>query len=170
MKKNIFFLILFLFIGFTCFSQKENINKTYPKIVGFISFVHPLVSFDKNATTYNFSGSYTVGLPMGINILKSDKIGFSFQLTPFIKAQHDTSKVSSIVFEPGAMFRFKHSFTIITRLSFETTGRYGLTPVFNKVLAKAKNVSYFAAISVPLRLGNDKPYSVGFGLQLGLSF
>ena len=95
---------------------------------------------------------------MGINIIKSDRIGFSIQLTPFIKSQHDTSKVSFLAFEPGSMFRLKQGFTIITRLSFETSGRYGFTPVFNKLLVKAKNVNYFTAISVPLRLGNEKTF------------
>ena len=138
--------------------------------MGYASFIHPIVTFDKNGSTFNFSNSYTVGFPIGINILKSDKIGFSFEITPFIKAQHDSSKVSSILFHPGVMFRFKHGFTIIGRLAFETAGRYGFTPVFNKVLIRAKNVNYFVAMGIPVRMGNEKPISVGVALQLGVSF
>jgi len=40
------------------------------------------------------------------------------------------------------MFRFDHGFTIITRLAFETSGRYGFTPVFNQIYARTKAVNY----------------------------
>ncbi|MEI9958502.1 MAG: hypothetical protein WDM90_19850 [Ferruginibacter sp.] len=123
--------------------------------------VHPIVTIDKKGSTFNFSNSYTVGFPVGINILKSDKIGFSFEITPYIKAQHDSNKVSNILFHPGIMFRFKHNFTFIGRLAFETSGRYGVTPVFNKVIIKRDNAKYFIAVPVPLRFGNNKPVSTG---------
>jgi hypothetical protein len=138
--------------------------------MGYASFIHPLVTIDKSGSTFNFSKSYTIGFPIGINILKSDKIGFSFEIAPFIKSQNDTAKVNFILFHPGAMFRFKHNFTIIARLAFETSGRFGFTPVFNKVVVKAKNVNYFIAMSAPFRAGNAKPMSIGLALQIGLSF
>jgi hypothetical protein len=68
------------------------------------------------------------------------------------------------------MFRFKHNFTIISRLAFETSGRFGVTPVFNKVIARSKSINYFVAGSVPFRMGNAKPVTVGASLQLGISF
>ena len=76
----------------------------------------------------------TVGFPIGINVLKSSKIGFSFEITPFIKSQNDTGKAGFVLFHPGPMFCFDHSFTIIARLAFETSGRFGCTPVFDKVI------------------------------------
>ncbi len=170
MKKSVPVLMLFIFSGSFCFSQTQHSENVYPKTVGYASFVHPIVTFNKNGSTFNFSNSYIVGFPMGINILKSDKIGFSFELTPFIKAQDGTSKVNNLLFHPGIMFRYKHGFTIITRMAFETSGRYGLTAVFNKVVIREKHVNYFIAASVPCRTGNNLPSSVGIALQMGVSF
>ncbi|MEO6849659.1 MAG: hypothetical protein ABI440_06895, partial [Casimicrobiaceae bacterium] len=113
---------------------------TYPKVVGYLSFILPLVTVTSNSTTYNFNGAATsIGFPVGVNVLYSDKFGFSYEFTPTIKASNATktapanSKTSNLLFDPGPMFRFDHGFTIITRLAFETSGRYGFTPVFNKV-------------------------------------
>lgn len=170
MKKKIFIAGLFILGHYLSFSQQANAVQVYPKVVGYVSFIHPIITFDKNGSSFNFSNAYNVGFPIGINILKSNKIGFSFEVAPFIRVQNDTAKVNFILFHPGAMFRFKHSFTIITRLAFETSGRFGLTPVFNKVVAKAKNVNYFMAMSAPFRMGNAKPVSIGLALQLGVSF
>jgi len=170
MKKKILIAALSVLSYSLSFAQQANTVPVYPKIVGYVSFIHPVVSFDKNGSSFNFSNSYNVGFPIGINILKSNKIGFSFEIAPFIRSQQDTAKVNFILFHPGAMFRFKHSFTIITRLAFETSGRFGFTPVFNKVVVKAKNVNYFLAMSAPLRMGNAKPVSLGLAVQVGMSF
>jgi hypothetical protein len=170
MKKKFFIASLFILSHHLLFSQQATSTQVYPKIAGYVSFIHPIVTIDKSGSTFNFKNSYNVGFPIGINILKSNKIGFSFEITPFIKSQNDTAKVNFILFHPGAMFRFKHNFTIITRLAFETSGRFGFTPVFNKVVAKAKNVNYFIAMSTPFRMGNSKPVSIGLALQLGISF
>jgi hypothetical protein len=68
------------------------------------------------------------------------------------------------------MFRFEHGFTIITRLAFETEGRYGFTPVFNQVYARTKYVNYFIAGSLPMRFGDAAPASIGFNVQFGFTF
>ncbi|MEJ0105150.1 MAG: hypothetical protein WDO19_22490 [Bacteroidota bacterium] len=170
MKKNLLVLSVLLLAGYISLAQKSPSDKVYPKIMGYASVIHTIVTFDKNGSSFNFSNGYTVGFPMGINVLKSDKIGFSFEIVPFIKVQKDTSKVNNVVFHPGVMFRFKHGFTFITRLAFETSGRYGVTPIFNQVLFRAKNINYFAALSTPFRAGNQKPVSIGLALQLGISF
>jgi hypothetical protein len=68
------------------------------------------------------------------------------------------------------MFRFSHGFTIITRLAFETAGRYGFTPVFNEVYARTKVANYFVALSLPARFGNSELPTLGLNLQLGLIF
>jgi hypothetical protein len=170
MKNQLLLLQLFLLTGHICFAQQTAPNPGYPKTIGYVSFIHPIVSFDKNGSSFNFSNSYTVGFPIGINLLKSDKIGFSLEIAPFIKSQNDTSKVSFLLFHPGIMFRFKQGRTFITRLAFETGGRYGFTPIFNQVLFRAKSVNYFAAVSAPVRTGNAKPCSVALALQFGITF
>ncbi|WP_121198109.1 hypothetical protein [Mucilaginibacter gracilis] len=68
------------------------------------------------------------------------------------------------------MLRFKHGFTFIGRMAFETNGRFGVTPVFNKVLKKGKDANLFVSVRFPFRFGNDQQTAVGTGLQLGVSF
>jgi hypothetical protein len=153
---------------------KQNMNiksTTYPKVVGYLSFIVPIVTIDENSTTANFSkGTFSIGFPIGINVLYSDKFGFSYEFTPTIKSTGGTSKMSNLLFDPGTMFRFEHGFTIITRLAFETSGRYGFTPVFNKVYLHTKDVNYFVALSTPARFGNSLPASIGLNVQFGFIF
>ncbi|MBS1520474.1 MAG: hypothetical protein JST50_05720 [Bacteroidetes bacterium] len=144
--------------------------KSYPRAVGYLSFIVPVVTLDKNATTWNFNGTTKIGFPVGVNILYSDHFGFSYEFTPTITATSASSKVSNLLFDPGTMFRFEHGFTIITRLAFETAGRYGFTPVFNQVYARTKYVNYFIAGSLPARFGNGQPASIGFNVQFGFIF
>jgi hypothetical protein len=153
----------------TTMSSPTEVKTTYPKVVGYLSFIFPLVTVSAT-TTRNFSGTTSIGFPVGINVLYSDKFGFSYEITPTIKAGQGTSKTSNLLFDPGTMFRFQHGFTIITRLAFETQGRYGFTPVFNKVYLRTKDVNYFVALSTPARFGNSAPASVGLNLQLGFIF
>jgi hypothetical protein len=152
------------------FSQEVPTPPVYPKTVGYASVLHPIITIDDKASTFNFTYNYTVAVPVGINILKSDKLGFSFEIASFIKADKHSDKVVNLLFHPGIMFRFKHGFTFITRAAFETGGRYGFTPVFNKIIARGKNVNYFLAVPLPVRFGNEKPASVGAGFQLGINF
>ena len=125
-----------------------------------------MLTVDKNATTWNFHGTTKIRFPVGLNVLYSDRFGFSYEFTPTITA----SKVSNLLFDPGTMFRFDHGFTVITRLAFETAGRYGFTPVFNQVYARTKYVNYFIADSLPARFGNGAPASIGFNVQFGFTF
>lgn len=78
--------------------------------------------------------------------------------------------MANVLFHPGLLFRYKHGFTFIPRLAFETGGRYGFTAVFNKVIIKSKDVSYFIATPLPVRFGNEHPPSIGFGFQFGATF
>jgi hypothetical protein len=142
---------------------------TYPKVVSYLSFILPLYTFSTH-TTGNFNGTTRIGFPVGINILYSDSFGFSYELTPTITGGKGTSKMSNLQFAPGTMFRFHHGFTFISRLAFETSGRYGFTPVFNKVYLRTKFVNYFVAASTPVRFGNTDPASIGLSLQLGFIF
>jgi hypothetical protein len=170
MSKNKWFIFSLLILYNIAFSQTESISGNYPQVKGYFSVVHPIVTFEKNQTIYNFSGSYTVGFPTGINVLKNDDFGYSFEVVPFIKSEDGKDKVANVLFHPGILFRYKNGFTFIARLAFETSGRYGFTAVLNKVLVKSKNVSYFIATPLPVRFGNEKPVSLNLGIQFGVVF
>lgn len=145
-------------------------NQIYPRIAGYIGVVHPIVTFSSDGTHTNFKDSYTVGMPIGINIWKSAKIGFSSEIVPTIRATGSSSKVSNVLFHPGILFAMGNGFTFVGRAAFETSGRYGLTPVINKTVKKNKRSSYFVAIPLPARFGNNQPSSFGIGFQFGIAF
>jgi hypothetical protein len=151
--------------------QKVVTNNGYPKVIGYLSFILPLETYQSGIFTQNFSNHTTsIGFPVGVNVLYSKSFGFSYEFTPTIKASGGNSKMSNLLFDPGTMFRFEHGFTIITRLAFETSGRYGFTPVFNKVYARTKAINYFVAASLPTRFGNTADPSIGLSLQFGFTF
>jgi len=154
--------------------KKKLPEPTYPKVVGYLSFIVPVVTVENSKATANFASATSIGFPTGINVLYSSKFGFSFEFTPTIKAVNGSSKMSNLLFDPGPMFRFKHGFTIIPRLAFETSGRYGFTPVFNEVYLRTKDVNYFVALSLPARWGTDDgaqtPGSLGLNVQFGFIF
>lgn len=163
-----FYSTLFLLALFkVAFAQQP---ATYPKVTGYFSIVQPLTTFSGGSFSSNFGNVYVVGFPFGVNLLKSDSFGISFEVAPAIRTEKNISKVSTILFHPGAMFRFKHGFTFIGRMAFETNGRYGVTPIFNQVIKKGKDASLFVSVPFPVRFGNNQPASIGTGLQLGVSF
>lgn len=151
--------------------EKVTAKPKYPRTIGYLSFIFPLEVLQGGKLTGNFAHHTTsIGFPVGVNVLYSEHFGFSYEFSPTIKASGGSSKVSNILFDPGTMFRFNHGFTIISRLAFETSGRYGFTPVFNQVYAHTKDVNYFVSLSLPNRFGNADPYSIGLSLQLGFTF
>jgi hypothetical protein len=138
-----------------------------------MSFVIPLVKINKDETTNdfeNFKNNFAIGFPVGINILYNEKFGFSFEISPTIKAGNGTTRTNNLTFAPGPMFRFKHGFTFIPRLAFETSGRYGFTPVFNQIIIRTKPLNYFISLSLPARFGNNELPSIGLNLQFGVIF
>ena len=164
---------LFVCLSITVLFFQTNAQQTkneYPRTVAYMSIVHPIVTAYSNETVYNFENDYTVGFPVGINLLKSDKIGFSFEITPFVKTANGTSSVSNFLFHPGLILRYPKGFSINNRMAFETSGRFGYTAVFSKVIAKTKMNNFFVAMPLPLRFGNNKPMSVGMVIQVGLTF
>jgi hypothetical protein len=142
----------------------------YPRIAGYVGILHPIVTFSKDATTTNFDKSYVGGLPVGINIWKSSKIGFSAEFVPFIRAEKGTSKMSNFLFHPGVLVGLGDGWTFAGRAAFETGGRYGFTPVINKIVKKNKNSGYFVAVPLPFRFGNEHPATFTVGFQFGIAF
>ena len=166
------FVLLFL-VGIVSFCNSgfsQSPPPFYPKIAGYVGIVHPIVTYSDGSTTTNFTDYYVVGMPVGINIWKSAKIGFSAEFVPFIRADNGTSKMNNFLFHPGILVALGHGFTFAGRAAFETSGRYGLTPVINYVFKKNKNTSYFIAVPFPVRFGNEHASSVGVSFQFGISF
>ncbi len=162
-KQTFFYAVLFA--GFTAFSQT-----TYPKITGYFGIMHPIVTFNQDETMVNFRDYYAVGFPTGINIWKNEKIGFSFEMVPNIKDDQGTSKVSNLLFHPGVLVALGKGYTFAGRAAFESSGRYGFTPVLNKTIIKNSSCSYFLALPLPVRFGNDHPASFTVGFQFGIAF
>ncbi|MEN9909528.1 MAG: hypothetical protein RLZZ540_2677 [Bacteroidota bacterium] len=158
-------VLVLLVLSTSVFSQT-----TYPKITGYFGILHPLVSINRDETTVNFRDYYAVGFPTGINIWKSEKIGFSFEIVPSIKDDQGVSKVNNLLIHPGVLVALGHGYTFAGRVAFETSGRYGVTPVFNKTIKKNTNSSYFVAVPLPVRFGNDHPASFTLGFQFGIAF
>ncbi|MCO5936167.1 hypothetical protein NAF17_11525 [Mucilaginibacter sp. RB4R14] len=167
MFKHFYTTVLLLAIVKISFAQQP---ATYPRVTGYFSIVQPLTTLSGGNFHSNFSNVYVIGFPFGMNILKSDNFGISFEVAPVIRTEKNISKVSSVLFHPGAMFRFKHGFTFIGRMAFETSGRFGVTPVFNQIIKKGRNASLFVSVPFPIRFGNDQSASVSTGIQLGVSF
>lgn len=165
----IFALILITAVD-SVFGQDKVANNGYPKIMGYISVVHPIITFDKNGNTLNFDDGYIVGFPTGINILKNEKFGYSLEVVPFINAYNGNDRVNNVLFHPGLLFRYPKNWTLYTRMAFETSGRYGVTPSLSKIVYKAKSTNLFVSMPLPLRFGNQKPASIGVALQMGLTF
>lgn len=178
MKKKSHFLLcgLLLFFSNDIFCQVAPPTQTsapapaYPVIVAYTCVFLPIVSTNSKTTTWNFSNTFSIGIATGINILFSDKMGFSFDLTPVVTTTNGTSKVANLIFDPGAIFRLKKGFALITRLAFETAGRFGESTIIAKSFTPKKRSSLFAALGVPLRFGNNLPASIGASFFFGISF
>ena len=149
---------------------QDQLPPSYPKLTGYFSVVNPLVNWSSAGTSTNFSSGYTIGFPTGLNIVKNDKIAFSFELTPFIKSENGTTKSSNLLFHPGIIYSLTSCNRISCRAAFESSGRYGFTIVLGRVIVKKNSCSYFVAVPFPVRFGNDLPSSIGISAQIGISF
>lgn len=163
-------LVFLLFVSSSGSLKAQSNAATYPKITEYVGVIHPIVTYSSKKSVYNFNGVYIGGLPAGINIWKNAKIGFSFEFVPFIRATDGESKMSNFLFHPGVLFSLGNGYTLATRAAFETSGRYGFTPVFNKVLVRGKNSSFYVAVPIPVRFGNNQPSSFGVSFQFGIAF
>jgi hypothetical protein len=104
MRKSItlFLLIILLSVG-KSFSQSAMTTETavptvYPKTVGYLSFILPIVTINKDVTTNDFTTikTFAIGFPVGVNVLYSDKFGFSYEITPTIQAGNGSTKTSKM--------------------------------------------------------------------------
>lgn len=158
-----------ILVIFSSYVKAQN-EPTYPKIGGYVGIVHPIVSFSNDGTHTNFSDFYLVGMPTGINIWKSSKVGFSVEIVPYVKAENGLTKMNNLLFHPGVLVGLGKGFTFAGRAAFETSGRFGFTPVLNKVVKRNKNSNFFLALPLPVRFGNDLPPSFTVGFQFGVGF
>ncbi len=163
-------LLLLSLLALPAKSQTSPPAHEYPRMVLYQGIIHPLVTFSKDAPVVNFKTYYQVGFPVGVNIWKTAKLGYSLEVVPFIRAEAGVSRVNNVLFHPGVLLGLGKGFTLASRLAFETAGRYGFTPVLNKVVKRNENTSYFVAVPVPVRFGNDRPTSVTLAFQFGISF
>src|SRR4051812_9180432 len=63
--------------------QKVKEKPEYPKVVGYVSFILPLVTHTDGKFIRNFDHhTASIGFPVGVNVLYSDKFGFSYEFTP----------------------------------------------------------------------------------------
>lgn len=161
-------LLVLLALNANVFSQTAPV--VYPKITGYFSVMHPIVTISSEETAVNFRDYYSVNFPTGINIWKSSKIGFSLEIAPSIKTDDGISKVNSVLFHPGVLVALGHGFTFAGRAAFETSGRFGVTPVITKTVVKGAASSFYVSLPFPIRFGNDHPASFTSGIQLGIAF
>ncbi len=165
MNRKSLLLSLYLLFTSALFSQV-----TYPKIVPFASVVHPIVTISNDNPSYNFKDYYQVGFPTGINVWKTAKIGYSLQFIPVIRTERGVSKMSNFIFHPGVLVALGNGYTFAGRLAFESSGRFGFTPVFSKIVVKGKFSNFYIGIPLPVRLGNDKPISFSPSIETGFTF
>ncbi|MFN4314456.1 MAG: hypothetical protein ACK4E0_09200 [Chitinophagaceae bacterium] len=140
------------------------------KLGGYVGIVHPIVTLSKDRVITNFKDTYTVGLPVGINIWKSPGVGFSVEFVPFVRADSSGSRMNNLLFHPGLLLALGKGWTLAGRAAFESGGRYGFTPVINKIVKKTKGLGYFVAVPMPVRFGNSHPPSFTAGIQVGITF
>lgn len=173
--KRQLFILIFLLNALTLLGQSDSLqNKIethkYPEIKGYTGLVHPLYSWSDDGNHANFTDYYLVGNPWGINIWKSAKLGVSLEFTPFIKFANNDSKLSNFLFHPGVLYRLGHDFTLIGRVAYETSGRYGFTPILNKVIYRDQSSTVFIAALFPARYGNLAAPSYTIAFQFGIGF
>jgi hypothetical protein len=165
------FLFLVLVILFPLPSPAQTPAPTFnPKTIVYTCLFLPIVSTSSKISTWNFSNSFSLGFATGINVLFSERFGFSYDVSPVITTTNGNSRVSNFIFDPGPIFRFNNGFLLIARIAFETAGRFGESTVLTKVFTPQKKNSLFLALGVPLRFGNNLPPSIGVSVFFGIAF
>jgi len=179
MLRRTSYLLLFFLLSAAAYSQSDTANNkpnpssnhsSYPELKGYVGIVVPIYTFSNDGNTLNGESSFTIGNPWGINIWKSKRFGFSFEFTPLLKFSNKENKVANIMFHPGVLYRLGHEYTLIGRVAYETSGRYGFTPIINKVLIRTAHNTFFVAALLPVRFGNNHAASITGSIQFGIGF
>lgn len=143
---------------------------SYPEIKGYTGIVLPIYTISNDGDTWNFQNNVVIGNPWGINLWKSKKFGYSFEFTPLLKINSTESKVATLLFHPGVLYRIGHEYTLIGRVAYETSGRYGFTPILNKVVKRTASNTFFIAVLFPVRFGNGHAPTYTAAFQFGIGF
>ncbi len=151
-------------------THKQASVHSYPEIKGYVGLVAPVYTFSNGGNALNGKSSFVIGNPWGINIWKNKRFGFSFEFTPFLKIDSKDSKISDFLFHPGVLYRLGHECTFIGRAAYETSGRYGFTPILNKVIKRTPTNTFFIAALLPVRFGNEHAPSYTPAFQIGIGF
>lgn len=166
-KFSLFVITIYLFSS-TIFAQ--NTEPTFPEIKGYTGLVHPIRTWSNDGNVSNFQNYYIVGNPWGINIWKSKKFGVSFEFTPFIRSDSKGTRVSNYLFHPGVLYRLGKNTTLIGRVAYETSGRFGFTPILSQVFKRYSSHNFFAAVLMPVRFGNNHSAAATLSIQFGIGF
>lgn len=170
------YVALFYLLSTAAYSQSTSsdtlikIAPAYTEVKGYTALVVPVYTFSNDGNILNGKNNFVIGNAWGINIWKSKRFGYSFELTPFLKIDNKDSKVSNILFHPGILYKLGHEYTFIGRPAYETSGRYGFTPIINKVVKRTGHNSFYVAVILPVRFGNSLAPSLTPGFQLGIGF
>lgn len=160
--KNIklFVLMTVFFIG-TAYAQNEGTSNEFPlKITGYMGLLHPVATLLDGEVLMNFDDSYSVGFVSGISIQKQAYLSYSLEIIPIINTNSNSNRVNNLIIQPGIHYPLKKGWTLTNRFSFETGGRYGITPSVGKVLIKGQHpVSLI--IPFAMRIGNNQDFSIG---------
>ena len=179
---NLKYWIIVAFLAITTVGNTQ--TATSPKITTYFSVYHTVGTYSSQFNpSYIFSSNtYKVGFPVGINIYKSPKIGFSFEFIPYITSTSTSvggksqSGVCELQFHPGLLFPLKHGFALAERLSLSSSGRYGFTQSLTKTFYKSDSYSYYASVPMGFRFGNENPTALSgvntffWGLCVGVAF
>ena len=169
------YIFFFLLASLLCNAQTDTSkagskHNSYPELKGYVGLVHPLYTISSEGNQPNFRDYYVVGNPWGINIWKGPKFGITFEFTPFIRVDRKSHRVANVLFHPGVMYRLGKEFTLIGRLAYETSGRYGFTSIISKVVKRSKSHTVFVALLLPTRFGNGHAGNVTAAFQFGVGF
>ena len=162
--KNIISVIILVLIANQAFSQNNQPNK-YPTISGYIGTVIPVLSINKNETSTNFTSEFLLGIPIGININKSESLSYTTEITPVLSFTDKSSSVVNLAILSGVLLS-KNNFTYGIRAAFETGGRYGMSLSALKSIYKQENYNIVIGLPLDIRLGKSLPASFGTGLIL----
>jgi hypothetical protein len=172
MKRILFVTLFVCALAIQHANAQDKPNPTeVARVTGYFSYLMPLAKFQGGESTSNFRDGFAMGFPAGfILATKSGRYGYIFELVPIIAFADGTSRMDNLVFNPGIQFHIPGGWNFNALASFETSGRYGLTPVISKTLRVGEYTSWFMTVPVPVRFGADRPTSLEFALQLGFAF